>query len=107
MGGNFGPGVGIKFAPFRQVSAVTYAFLVGYFKKYPASSSSLSDEGAFLMKMPISGTSLSDICESFTVTLTSDTSLIQVLTSPTIIVPSPITNHFSILSSSLFWGFNV
>ncbi len=76
MGGNFGPGVGIKFAPFRQVSSVTYAFLVGYFKKYPASSSSLSEEGAFLMKMPISGTSLSDICESFTVTLTSDTNLI-------------------------------
>ena len=104
MGGNIGSGVGINFAPFREVSAVTYAFLVGYFTKYPASATALSSPGAFLMKMPlVSPTTASDLCDTFTVAFTGDSNLFQTL-SVTFPV-TPATNHFT--ASSSFTGFSV
>jgi hypothetical protein len=84
MGGNIGPGVGINFAPFRQVSSETYAFLVGYFDKYPSTSTALSYPGGFLMKMPLplvppaTVTTATNICDTFTAVLGTDvTSLFQ------------------------------
>ena len=77
MGGNIGTGVGINFAPFREISSVVkFVYLVGYFTLYPASSSVISHPGAFLMKMPVSSPyTAADICDTFTVALTTDSIL--------------------------------